>query len=88
MSNREVVLCHPLRTAIGTYGGSLKATPAPELGTAVIKAVIGSCRARAGRARWVQSLRDMGARVPDRFAPRNAGPAADVGARHRVNRGG
>jgi hypothetical protein len=30
----------------------------------------------------------MGARVPDRFARRNAGPAADVGARHRVNRGG
>jgi acetyl-CoA C-acetyltransferase len=40
MSNREVVLCHPLRTAIGTYGGSLKATPASELGAAVIKTVL------------------------------------------------
>src|SRR5574337_505241 len=27
MSAREVVLCNPVRTAIGTYGGSLKNTP-------------------------------------------------------------
>lgn len=40
MPNRDVVLCHPLRAAIGTYGGSLKATPAPELGAAVVKAVL------------------------------------------------
>jgi len=40
MSNREVVLCHPLRTAIGTYGGTLKATPATALGAAVLKGVL------------------------------------------------
>ena len=28
MQAREVVLCHPVRTAIGTYNGTLKATPA------------------------------------------------------------
>ena len=40
MSTREIVLCNPLRTAIGTYGGSLKDTPAPALGAAVIREVI------------------------------------------------
>lgn len=34
---REVVLCNPVRTAIGTYGGSLKDVPAPDLGAAVIR---------------------------------------------------
>ncbi len=37
MSKLEVVLCHPVRTAIGTYGGTLKNIPAPELGAAAIR---------------------------------------------------
>jgi acetyl-CoA C-acetyltransferase len=37
MTTRQVVLCHPVRTAIGTYGGSLKDMPAPELGAAAIR---------------------------------------------------
>lgn len=37
MNPREVVLCNPVRTAIGTYGGSLKDIPAPDLGAAVIR---------------------------------------------------
>lgn len=37
MSTREVVLCHPVRTAIGAYGGSLKGTPATELGAAAVR---------------------------------------------------
>jgi acetyl-CoA C-acetyltransferase len=37
MSEREIVLCNPVRTALGTYGGSLKDTPAPDLGAAVIR---------------------------------------------------
>lgn len=37
MNQRDVVLCNPVRTAIGTYGGSLKEMPAPELGAAVIR---------------------------------------------------
>jgi acetyl-CoA C-acetyltransferase len=36
MNTREVVLCHPVRTAIGAYGGSLKAIPATELGAKVV----------------------------------------------------
>lgn len=37
MSAIDVVFCHPIRTPIGTYGGSLKATPATVLGAAVIR---------------------------------------------------
>jgi len=36
MANLEAVLCNPVRTAIGTYGGSLKAIPATKLGSAAI----------------------------------------------------
>ena len=44
MSTRNVVLCAPVRTAVGTYGGILKDTPAPELGAAAIRESL----ARAG----------------------------------------
>lgn len=37
MAQTEIVICSPVRTAIGTYGGALKDTPAPELGAAVIR---------------------------------------------------
>ncbi len=37
MDKPDVVLCNPVRTAIGTYGGSLKGVAAPELGAAVIR---------------------------------------------------
>ncbi len=40
MSERRVVLCAPTRTAIGTFGGTLKNTPAPDLGSAVIKSTL------------------------------------------------
>jgi acetyl-CoA C-acetyltransferase len=39
-STRSVVLSRPVRTAIGTFGGSLKDTAATELGAAAIKAAI------------------------------------------------
>ncbi len=38
MSRSNVVLCAPVRSAIGTYDGTLKDMPAPQLGAAVIKA--------------------------------------------------
>lgn len=37
MSKREIVLCQPVRTAIGTYNGSLKTMSAVELGAAVVR---------------------------------------------------
>jgi acetyl-CoA C-acetyltransferase len=41
---RSVVLCDPVRTAIGTFGGSLKDIAAPDLGAIAIRAAV----ARAG----------------------------------------
>ncbi len=40
MANKEVVICSPVRTAIGTYGGTLKDTPAADLGAVVIRATL------------------------------------------------
>ncbi len=40
MANREVVICSPVRTAIGTYGGTLKDMPAVDLGAAVVRATL------------------------------------------------
>src|SRR5216117_1399872 len=40
-SSRAVVLAAPVRTAIGTFGGSLKDMLAPDLGAAAIGAAIG-----------------------------------------------
>lgn len=40
MSQREIVLCNPVRTAIGSYGGSLKELPAPALGAAVVREAV------------------------------------------------
>ena len=40
MANREVVICSPVRTAIGTYGGTLKDMPATDLGAAVVRATL------------------------------------------------
>ena len=40
MAAPEVVLCNPVRTAIGTYGGTLKDTPAPDLGAAAIRETV------------------------------------------------
>ncbi|QBP77708.1 acetyl-CoA C-acetyltransferase [Herbaspirillum huttiense] len=37
MSKPEIVLCAPVRTAIGAFGGTLKDTPAVDLGAAVIR---------------------------------------------------
>lgn len=53
MKNIEVVLCSPVRTAIGTYGGALKDVPAPALGAAAVRESL----ARSGlSADKVQSL--------------------------------
>jgi acetyl-CoA C-acetyltransferase len=40
MSTPEVVLCHPLRTAIGAYNGSLKGVTAPDLGAIAVRETI------------------------------------------------
>src|SRR5438045_6657822 len=37
MSSREIVLCNPVRTAIGAFNGSLRTTPATDLGARVVR---------------------------------------------------
>ena len=37
---QKVVISAPLRTAIGAFGGTLKDTPAPELGSIVVKEIL------------------------------------------------
>ncbi|WP_407530582.1 thiolase family protein [Methylobacterium oryzisoli] len=49
MQTRDIVLCHPVRTAIGAYGGSLKGIPATDLGAAVIRETIRRSGLDAGR---------------------------------------
>jgi len=39
-SSRSVVFATPVRTAIGTFGGTLKEVPAPDLGASAIKAAL------------------------------------------------
>jgi acetyl-CoA C-acetyltransferase len=53
MSTRQVVLCYPVRTAIGTYGGSLKDVTAPELGAVAIRETLKRCGLAADK---VQAL--------------------------------
>jgi acetyl-CoA C-acetyltransferase len=40
MGKPEVVICNPVRTAIGTYGGALKDMAAPALGAAAMREVL------------------------------------------------
>ena len=37
MSTRDIILAHPVRTAIGAYNGTLKGVPATELGAIVVR---------------------------------------------------
>lgn len=48
MGATPVVICHPARTAIGTYGGSLKNIAAPALGASAISEVMRRSRLSGG----------------------------------------
>ena len=45
-SQRSVVFAEPVRTAIGTFGGSLKDVPAPDLGAVAIGAAVARAELR------------------------------------------
>lgn len=47
MNTREVVICNPVRTAIGTYGGTLKDIPATSLGAIVVRDTINRAKLAA-----------------------------------------
>jgi acetyl-CoA C-acetyltransferase len=46
MAQRSVVFAEPVRTAIGTFGGSLKDVPAPDLGAVAIGAAVARAKLR------------------------------------------
>jgi acetyl-CoA C-acetyltransferase len=48
MTQSNVVLCAPVRTAIGTYGGTLKDIAAPDLGAVVIKEILSRAKIADG----------------------------------------
>jgi acetyl-CoA C-acetyltransferase len=48
MSARDIVLCSPVRTAIGTFNGSLKTIPATELGATVVRETLKRAKLDAG----------------------------------------
>lgn len=83
MSATEVVICYPARTAIGTYGGSLKAIPATTLGTAAIAEVLRRSRLGAAEVETVVMghVIQAGARMnPARQAAIGAGLPVSVPA--------
>lgn len=49
MSQREIVICHPVRTAIGTYNGSLKSTAAVDLGAAAMRETLRRAKLDPGK---------------------------------------
>jgi acetyl-CoA C-acetyltransferase len=48
MSTRDIVLCSPVRTAIGAYNGTLKTIPAPDLGAVVVRETLNRSGLDAG----------------------------------------
>lgn len=44
MSTRDIVLCSPVRTAIGAFNGSLKTIPATDLGATVVRETLRRAR--------------------------------------------
>ena len=83
MNTRQIVLCNPVRTAIGTYGGTLKDMAAPELGAAAIRAVLERSRLAPGRVQGVVMGNVVQAGVkmnPARQAAMAAGLPVDVPA--------
>ena len=83
MTKSSVVLCEPVRTAIGTYGGALKGVAAPELGAAVIKAALERAKLKGADLDTVVmgQVVQAGAKMnPARQAMRGAGMPVEVPA--------
>lgn len=83
MTQSTVVLCAPVRTAIGTYGGSLKEIAAPDLGSAVVKETLSRAKIDGGAIDTVVmgQVVQAGAKMnPARQAAIKAGLPASVPA--------
>ncbi len=83
MAKSNVVLCAPVRTAIGTYGGSLKGVAATDLGAAAIKAALERAKVNGSDLNSVVmgQVVQAGAKMnPARQAMRAAGIPVEVPA--------
>lgn len=83
MANREVVICSPVRTAIGTYGGTLKDMAAVDIGAVAVRAALERAKLAPGdidtvvMGNVIQAGNKMN---PARQAAINAGIPVDVPA--------
>src|ERR1700682_5357000 len=83
MPTRDVILCHPGRTAIVTYNGTLKGTPATELGATVVRETVrrsGLDPARVASVVMGNVIQAGNRMNPDRQAAINGGLPAAVPA--------
>ncbi|WBT39007.1 thiolase family protein [Hyphomicrobium sp. DMF-1] len=83
MAKSNVVLCAPVRTAIGTYGGSLKAVPASDLGGVAIRETLLRAKLAGANVDTVVlgQVVQAGAKMnPARQAMRSAGMPVEVPA--------
>jgi acetyl-CoA C-acetyltransferase len=83
MANREIVICSPVRTAIGTYGGTLKDMPAVDLGAIVVRATLERAKLSPGEIDTVVmgNVIQAGNKMnPARQAAINGGVPVDVPA--------
>jgi acetyl-CoA C-acetyltransferase len=83
MAKSNVVICAPIRTAIGTYGGSLKGIAASDLGAAVIRATLERAKLNGSDVNAVVmgQVVQAGAKMnPARQAARAAGMPVEVPA--------
>jgi acetyl-CoA C-acetyltransferase len=79
---REAVICEPLRTAVGRFGGQFKTLSAQELGTAVVKALIARTEFPAGLiddVLFAQCYPTMDAPALGRVVALDAGLPVEVG---------
>ena len=88
MTSRSVVFAEPVRTAIGTFGGSLKDVPAPTLGAVAISGAVARAGLRQDEVETVvmgnvvQAGEKMNPARPDPYSPCRRRPP------HRYCRGG
>src|SRR5437667_12059055 len=83
MPSRDVVLSQPVRTAIGTFNGTLKGTPATELGATVVRETLrrsGLERARGGSVVMGNVIQAANGMNPARQAAINGGVPVAVPA--------
>src|ERR1700704_922754 len=89
MTSRSVVFAEPVRTAIGTFGGTLKEIPAPNLGAVAIGAAVARAKLRPDEVETVVmgNVVQAGTKMnPARQAAVHAGLPVTVPARKRSSR--